>query len=45
MPYFPPSHPAWERCEPHAAGLDPALTAAAARHAAEHETPCRDPPI
>jgi len=39
MPYFPPAHPAWGRCEPEAAGLDPAAIAAAARHAAEHETP------
>src|SRR5271154_5822019 len=39
MPYFPPPYPAWERSEPQAAGLDPAAIAAAARHAAEHETP------
>jgi len=39
MPYFPPPHPAWERCASEAAGLDPAAIAAAARHAAEHETP------
>jgi CubicO group peptidase (beta-lactamase class C family) len=37
--YFPPRHPAWERCAPEAAGLDPAAIAAAARYAAEHETP------
>ena len=39
MSYFPPPHPAWEPCAPEAAGLDPAAIAAAARHAAEHETP------
>jgi CubicO group peptidase (beta-lactamase class C family) len=39
MSYFPPPHPAWEHAEPRAAGLDPAAIAAAARHAAEHETP------
>ena len=39
MPDFPPPHPAWEHCEPQEAGLDPAPIAAAARHAAEHETP------
>jgi len=39
MSYFPPPHPAWERCAPQAVGLDPAAIAAAARHAAEHETP------
>jgi CubicO group peptidase (beta-lactamase class C family) len=39
MPYFPPPYPAWERCAPQAAGLDPAAVAGAARHAAEHETP------
>ncbi len=39
MPYFPPHHPAWEHAEPDLAGLDPAAIAAAARHAAEHETP------
>jgi CubicO group peptidase (beta-lactamase class C family) len=39
MPYFPPPHPAWERRQPETAGLDPAPLAAAARHAAEHETP------
>ena len=27
MSYFPPAHPTWERCEPEAAGLDPAETA------------------
>ena len=32
-------HPAWERCEPQEAGLDPSRVADAARHAAEHETP------
>jgi CubicO group peptidase (beta-lactamase class C family) len=36
MAYFPPPHPAsWEGCDPAAAGLG---VAAAARHAAEHET-------
>jgi CubicO group peptidase (beta-lactamase class C family) len=39
MPYFPPPHPGWERCRPESAALDPAAIAAAARHAAEHETP------
>ena len=39
MPYFPLPHPAWERCPPEAAGLDPAAIRAAAAHAAEHETP------
>jgi CubicO group peptidase (beta-lactamase class C family) len=39
MPYFPPRHPDWEHCRPEAAGLDPAAIAAAARFAAEHETP------
>jgi CubicO group peptidase (beta-lactamase class C family) len=39
MPDFPPPDPAWERCTPQEAGLDPAPIAAAARHAAEHETP------
>src|SRR5207248_6239114 len=39
MPYVPPPHPAWERCDPGAAGLEPAAIADAARHAAEHETP------
>src|SRR5205823_14273596 len=39
MLYFPPLHPAWERSAPEAAGLDPAAIAAAARHAAERETP------
>jgi CubicO group peptidase (beta-lactamase class C family) len=41
MPYFPPPHPAWEGCDPAAAGLDAASIAAAARYAAEHETPWR----
>ena len=41
MPYFPPPHPDWQRIDPAAAGLDPAALAAAARHAAEHETPWR----
>ncbi len=41
MPYFPPPHPAWDHAEPAAAGLDAAALAAAARHAAEHETPWR----
>ena len=39
MPYVPPPHPAWEHCEPKEAGLEPGAIAAAARHAAEHETP------
>jgi len=39
MPYVPPPHPAWERCQPADAGLDPALVEAAARGAFEHETP------
>ena len=39
MPYFPPRHPDWEHCRPEAADLDPAAIAAAARFAAEHETP------
>jgi CubicO group peptidase (beta-lactamase class C family) len=41
MTYFPPLHPEWERVKPEAAGLDPAATAAASRHAAGHETPWR----
>ncbi|MGE5268313.1 MAG: hypothetical protein ACM3JG_01430, partial [Thiohalocapsa sp.] len=41
MPYFPPPHPTWEQADPAAVGLDPAVIAAAARHAAEHETPWR----
>ena len=41
MPYFPPPHPAWDRAEPAPADLDPAAMTAAARHAAEHETPWR----
>jgi CubicO group peptidase (beta-lactamase class C family) len=40
MTYFPPPHPAaWQYCEPDGAGLDPRPVAAAARHAAERETP------
>jgi CubicO group peptidase (beta-lactamase class C family) len=40
MTYFPPPHPAeWKKCPPVAAGLEPDLLAAAARHAAEHEMP------
>jgi CubicO group peptidase (beta-lactamase class C family) len=39
MTYFPPPHPAWDRAEPASAGFAPAAIAAAARHAAEHETP------
>lgn len=39
MTYFPPAHPAWTRCNPGDAGLDPTAIAAACRHAAEHETP------
>ncbi|HVB16047.1 MAG TPA: serine hydrolase, partial [Stellaceae bacterium] len=41
MFYFPPSDPEWARCTPEAAGLDGAAIAAAARYAAEHETPWR----
>jgi CubicO group peptidase (beta-lactamase class C family) len=41
MPYFPPPHPAWDRAQPASTGPDPAAMAAAARHAAEHETPWR----
>jgi CubicO group peptidase (beta-lactamase class C family) len=41
MPYFPPPHPAWERCEPAGSGLDPAKIAEAERFAGEHETPWR----
>ena len=41
MPYFPPAHPAWARCEPEAAGLEAAALDAATRYAAEHETPWR----
>jgi CubicO group peptidase (beta-lactamase class C family) len=39
MSYFPPADPAWDRTDPAAAGLDAGAIAAAARHAAEHETP------
>jgi len=40
MPYLPPRSPAvWEYSPPEAAGLDPAAVAAAARFAAERETP------
>lgn len=39
MEYFPPADPAWEHAAAAAAGLDPGAIAAAARHAAEHETP------
>ena len=39
MTYFPPPHPDWQRRYPEEAGLDPAGIAAAARYAAEHETP------
>jgi CubicO group peptidase (beta-lactamase class C family) len=40
MTDFPPPHPTlWPTCPPAEAGLDPAALAAAARHAAEHETP------
>lgn len=38
MTYFPPPHPDWQRRDPASAGLDPSGIAAAARHAAEHET-------
>ena len=41
MTYYPPTHPVWEHCEPAGAGFDPAALAAAASHAAEHETPWR----
>lgn len=40
MSYFPPPQPSlWEKCDPAASGLDLGRIAAAARHAAEHETP------
>src|SRR5215208_2935002 len=39
MIYFPPPHPGWQHCDPEEAGLDPAGITAAARYAAEHETP------
>jgi CubicO group peptidase (beta-lactamase class C family) len=40
MFYFPPSHPvSWEHADPAVAGLDPSALAAAARFAAERETP------
>ena len=39
MTYFPSPHPEWQRRNPAEAGLDPAGIAAAARHAAVHETP------
>ena len=40
MTDFPPPHPAdWPRCSPAEAGLNADAVAAAARHAAEHETP------
>jgi CubicO group peptidase (beta-lactamase class C family) len=39
MPYFPPSHPAWEHADPAAEGLDSDAMRAAAVFAAEHETP------
>ena len=39
MTYFPPPHPDWQHSDPAEAGLDPAGIAAAARYAAEHETP------
>src|SRR5437764_15374129 len=40
MSYLPPPHPAvWQRCPPETAGLDPMAADAAARFAAEHETP------
>ena len=40
MTDFPPPHPAvWPTRPPAEAGLDPASMAAAAAHAAEHETP------
>jgi CubicO group peptidase (beta-lactamase class C family) len=41
MDYFPPPDPEWERGDPAACGLDTANLAAAARFAAEHETPWR----
>jgi hypothetical protein len=40
LTYFPPSHPAsWKRATPGETGLDANGVAAAARYAAEHETP------
>ena len=41
MRYFPPPHPDWQRGDPAALGLDAVKIAAAARFAAEHETPWR----
>ena len=41
MSYFPLPHPAWDRAEPASSGVDPNAIAAAARFAAEHETPWR----
>jgi CubicO group peptidase (beta-lactamase class C family) len=39
MTDFLPPHPEWQRENPEDAGVDAAAIAAAARHAAEHETP------
>ena len=39
MIYFPPPHPEWQHVAPETVGLDPIAIAAAARYAAEHETP------
>jgi CubicO group peptidase (beta-lactamase class C family) len=40
MPYVPPPNPVeWERAAPEAANFDSGALAAAAQHAAEHETP------
>ncbi len=39
MTYFPPPHPEWQHRNPDEAGLDASGIAAAARHAAAHETP------
>lgn len=41
MDYFPPAHPDWANSDPAIPGLDVAKAAAAARFAAEHETPWR----
>jgi CubicO group peptidase (beta-lactamase class C family) len=41
MPDFPPPHPEWLQSDPGAVGLDATAIGAAARFAAEHETPWR----